>query len=153
MNIGSALVLKTVDMLAGGKTEGIAQKQLISDSSEIKHAPKIFKEDCRINWGNNVTSIYNHIRGLSPYPTAWTEIKHHANGEIQMMKVYASEKSEGNLQGAKIGTVSSDGKTELKVACLDGWIRITELQLSGRKKMNVEEFLRGFQQIKEYSFI
>ena len=153
MNIGAGLVLKTVDLLAEGKAKGIPQTDLTVKLNEIKHAPKIFKKDCKIDWKNDVCSIYNLIRGLSPYPAAWAEIQPQGNGQIVSMKVFAAEKTEFGTEIYPAGHIDSDGKKEIRVACENGWIKITELQLSGKKRMSTVDFLRGFQQINEYHFI
>jgi methionyl-tRNA formyltransferase len=150
MNIGSALVIKTVNILAEDKTDGTAQSEL-TENIELKHAPKIFKENCKIDWSLDVDSIHNLIRGLSPYPASWSEIKNIESGEIISLKIFASEKITGQSESA--GQIIIDKNNELKVACKNGWIRITELQLSGKKRLKTEDVLRGFQQIKDYKFI
>ncbi len=153
MDIGARLVLETVDLLAEGKGDGIPQTEFTENMEDIKHAPKIFKEDCKINWKNDIISVYNLIRGLSPYPAAWAEMQHQVNGRIVSMKIFAAEKTENNTEKYPPGHILSDEKNELKVACKNGWIRITELQVSGKKRMPADNFLRGFQQISEYRFI
>ena len=143
--IGAKLVLKTVDALAEGTYLGQAQTELFQSEKELKHAPKIFKEDCRVDWGKNVTSIYNLVRGLSPYPAAWTTFMHKETGNENQVKIYLSAKEKAH-HTKKPGEISTDKKTFLKIAASDGWLHIKELQLQGKKRMAIEDFLRGFQQ-------
>lgn len=149
MTIGSELVLKTVDALAEGKVDPIDQTQLINHTERIKQAPKIFKEDCRIDWTKDTESVRNLIRGLSPYPTAWTELVHPEKNEILTAKIFAANSDNSNLPAAP-GTIQTDGKKYLKIACPDGWLSITDIQLSGKKQMKIDELLRGFQSMGEW---
>lgn len=142
MGIGARLVLKTVDELAGGNVVAIDQEQLIEDNSGIKHAPKIFKDDCRIDWSNDMESVRNLIRGLSPYPAAWTELVNKERNETLTAKIFAVVRDYG-LPAAP-GTLLTDGKKYLKIACPDGWLSVTDIQLSGKKRMKIDELLRGF---------
>lgn len=150
MVVGADLVLKTVDALAQGRVEAMDQAALIGDSVTIKHAPKIFKDDCRIDWTRDVESVRNLIRGLSPYPSAWTEFIHRETGEVLSAKIYAARGDNSSMTGQP-GMMQSDGKTYLKVACVDGWLSITDIQLSGKKRMKIEELLRGFHEIGNWS--
>jgi methionyl-tRNA formyltransferase len=132
MNVGAGLLVKTVQAIADGNyTE---QPQLQSD--ELKHAPKIFKEHCLIDWNQPGQSIYNLIRGLSPYPTAFTKLN---DKTLKVFKAELEEKETGLAPGAFL----SDGKTYLKFATKDGFIKLTDLQYEGKKRMQVDEFLRG----------
>jgi methionyl-tRNA formyltransferase len=149
MAIGSALVLKTVDAIAEEKIEPIDQTQLIDNPERIKHAPKIFKDDCKIDWTRDTESVRNMIRGLSPYPTAWTELIHSGKDEILTAKIYAANRDNSSLPAAP-GTIQTDGKKYLKIACTDGWLSVTEIQLSGKKQMKIDELLRGFQSMGEW---
>jgi methionyl-tRNA formyltransferase len=149
MVLGADLVLKTVDALADGKAVAVEQTALISSPDMVKHAPKIFKEDCKIDWTKDTESVRNLIRGLSPYPAAWTELIHPDKGEIISAKIYSAVRDNSSMP-AKPGTLISDGKTFLKVACVDGWLSITDIQLSGKKRMKVEELLRGFHDIQSW---
>lgn len=142
MVMGAQLVKRTVDLLLEGKTEAIPQDQFFKNEEELKPAPKIFKETCRINWNQSVEKIYNHIRGLSPHPVAWTELKVQGQNAVPV-KIYSAtmekckhEQSEGNIE--------TDNKTYIKVSCKDGFINITNLQLPGKKALNTEELLRGY---------
>ena len=150
MEIGATLVLETVDLMASQKFTPVSQDELIEEI-EIKHAPKIFKEDCKINWTATSEKVRNLIRGLSPFPGAWTNLtpREHPN-EIQakiFFAVHSTEKSKPIP-----GEIISDGKNYLKVACSDGWLEITDIQMAGKKRMKVADFLRGFQQINQYKF-
>lgn len=142
MVIGAQLVLKTVNALATGEVEAIDQDVLVESAGLIKHAPKIFKDDCRIDWTKDMVSVRNLIRGLSPYPTAWTELVHKEKNETLTAKIFAAS-LDNSMPGAP-GTIQSDGKKFLKIACPDGWLSITDIQLSGKKRMKIEELLRGF---------
>jgi methionyl-tRNA formyltransferase len=149
MEIGATLVLNTVDSLASGKVEPLPQEVLFAEAGRLKHAPKIFKEDCRINWANDAENIRNLIRGLSPYPTAWTTFVNRLSGVETDVKLFFAEKEiSDNLP--EPGTIRSDGKKTLKIACTDGWLKITDLQLAGKKRMKTEELLRGFHKPEEY---
>jgi methionyl-tRNA formyltransferase len=150
MEIGAKLVVETVDAIATGDVQPIPQTGLI-ENIEIKHAPKIFKEDCRIDWSKDTETIRNLIRGLSPYPTAWTNLVQQTTGEEILCKIFFAQKVVMQ-KGVLPGTIGSDGKTFLKIACGNGWLQITDLQIAGKKRMKTEEFLRGFQQIEEYRF-
>jgi methionyl-tRNA formyltransferase len=106
------------------------------------HAPKIFKEDCRINWQRSLKEIHDHIRGLSPYPAAHTELINEDNKAFSL-KIFQSEK-EFCSHGLPAGNIDTDSKTYVKVAVKDGFLFIKDLQLAGKKRMSVSEFLRGF---------
>ncbi len=144
MGIGAELVVKTVDALAGGDYSPIDQNEV--ESGALKPAPKIFKEDCRIDWSKSGHKVRNLIRGLSPYPTAWTELVD-GNGQALALKIYAAQLEQG--AAADAGMIDSDGKTYLKIAVTDGWLNITDLQLAGKKRMTTVEFLRGYHGIEQ----
>lgn len=150
METGAKLVVETVDALADGNYKAVAQAEIM-DEAEIKHAPKIFKEDCKIDWNKDLDSVRNLIRGLSPYPAAWTTLINKESGKEIPTKIFfgiqLDEKSDKTP-----GTIETDGKTFVKVACENGWLLITDLQIAGKKRMKAQDFLRGFQQIKEYKF-
>jgi len=151
MKTGAELVLKTVDALASGQINPIPQDELLSGIHELKHAPKLFRDDMRINWKLPAEKIRNLIRGLSPYPAAWSVIENMGKEQSIEMKIFYAELSEPTSEPP--GTIRSDGKSWLKVACSDNWLAITDLQLSGKKRMKTDEFLRGFQHIGDYRFI
>jgi methionyl-tRNA formyltransferase len=143
MKMGAQLVKKTVDIIIEQKVDAIPQDQFIHDANTLKPAPKIFKETCRIDWDQTPEKIHNHIRGLSPYPVAWTEL-HTLEGEIiTPIKIYISHILLEEHQHS-IGSICTDNKKQLKVACNNGYIVINELQLPGKKAMKTEELLRGF---------
>ena len=132
--IGAALLVKTIDGVVNETLQEIPQDS-IKDIDAI-HAPKIFTETCKIDWSKNATQIHDLIRGLSPYPTAFTFLND------KMVKIFSSEK-EMIPHDLPPGSINSDGKTFLKFACKDGFINIQELQMEGKKRMNIVDFLRG----------
>ncbi|MEI7726794.1 MAG: methionyl-tRNA formyltransferase [Bacteroidota bacterium] len=142
MHTGASLVLKTVDRIVSGNTDEIHQESLIGDPSTLKQAPKIFKEDCRIDWNQDVLTVYNFIRGLSPHPGAYTEFSS-LDGVTQSLKIFRAFPEQTN-QPVLPGKFFTDGKSFLKVGVKKGFIHLVELQLSGRKAMNTGDFLRGF---------
>ncbi|RXQ97594.1 methionyl-tRNA formyltransferase [Ancylomarina salipaludis] len=151
MEIGSQLVVKTVCAIEAGDYPQIPQENLITKGETLKTAPKIFKDDCKINWSSTIDQIHNHIRGLSPYPAAWTELTD-ANDKKVALKVYAAFK-ETEEHSHPIGALISDTKTYLKVAVDGGFINLTTIQMAGKKRMNIGDFLRGFQQITNYKLL
>ena len=149
MEMGKGLVTETVDLLieAEGdisKIETIEQESLYNDIRELKPAPKIFKETCAIDWSDTARNIFNKVRGLSPYPAAWTELKA-ANGDtISPVKIYkVSIVEEGKDNGNNIGHFVTDSKTRIHINCSDGIIALEELQLPGKKRMDVKSLLNG----------
>jgi len=146
MKVGAEVILKTVKAIESGNYELKPQ-----DDSQSIHAPKLFKDTCKINWNNPAEKIYNLIRGLSPYPAAFTEFVD-KNNQTLGVKIFISEIEE-TLHTHYVGDVKSDGKTFLKVACNNGFINIKELQMAGKKRMLVEEFLRGFKIEDGFKFI
>ncbi|WP_455586250.1 methionyl-tRNA formyltransferase [Bacteroides sp.] len=141
MVLGGRLVVETVDAILNNTVQSIPQEEM-AVIGELRPAPKIFKETCRINWNQPVKRIYDFIRGLSPYPAAWSELTN-ASGETVVMKVFESEKIQEAHQLAP-GTIVTDGKKYLKVAAVDGFVGILSLQLPGKKRMKTEELLRGY---------
>ena len=136
--IGAAVLVKTIQgLIDGSLTEKPQQSLLESTSFTINHAPKIFTETCRIDWTKSATEVHNLIRGLSPYPGAFTQL----NGK--MLKIYRSLK-ESETPAIEPGGFDTDKKSFLRFACADGYIQVKELQLEGKKKMIIEEFLRGY---------
>jgi methionyl-tRNA formyltransferase len=146
---GARLVMKTVDALAEGNVQPVRQDDLHIPSPELKPAPKLTRETIRINWKQPGERIRNLVRGLSPYPVAWTILHNISSGQETELKIFFAQ-SENSLITEKPGTLRSDGKNFLKVACADGWISITDLQLAGKKRMRVEEFLRGAKDLEKY---
>ena len=133
---GAGLLVKTVKGIESGRYNEHPQSQL-AEGVELKHAPKIFKEDCEIDWNLPAESIYNKIRGLSPTPTAYTTL----NGKT--LKIFKAE-VDNEPPDIPPGSFSTDHKTVLKFAAADGYVRLKELQLEGKKQMDIEQFLRGF---------
>ena len=133
MNAGAGLILKTLKAIEANNIKTIPQ---IIDH-EPKQAPKLFKENCKIDWKNkNLDELHNFIRGLSPHPTAWTTL------DSKVLKIYKTAKEPGQTN-ADPGTIITDQKTYFKIAANGGYLQLLELQLEGRKRMGVEEFLRG----------
>lgn len=143
MIMGAQLVLKTVNAILEENIQPVPQDKLFKDLSELKNAPKIFKEDCRIDWNKPVREVYNYIRGLSPYPAAWTE-RVTDNEEKQRFKLFAGEPIEDKTHDLQPGTIRTDNKSHLDVAAKDGFLRITELQLTGKRRMSTIDFLNGY---------
>ena len=142
MLVGAELILKTVSEIERSFVSGKELDFLPQDDQLACHAPKIFKEDCQIDWTKPGNEINNFIRGLSPYPTAFTQLK---NGEdqIQLVKIFNS-KFEIFPPNHPNGLLLTNNKTYLKVFCEDGLIEVEEIQLQGKKKIGIREFLRGF---------
>ncbi|KAA6325442.1 Methionyl-tRNA formyltransferase [termite gut metagenome] len=141
MLLGGRLVIETVDAIIAGTVQSIPQEKL-PVTGELRPAPKIFKETCRIDWEQSVKRIYDFIRGLSPYPVAWAELPISENERITV-KIFESEK---RLQSHQLppGTIKTDGKNYINVAASDGFIGIRSLQLPGKKRLETAELLRGF---------
>ena len=145
MNSGAALLVRTVRAIAGGNPPLIDQAALIRKQEVLKTAPRIFTEDCRVDWDQETEVVYNHIRGLAPYPAAWTMLKNQA-GEEKILKIFAAEKEILPVD-EKPGTLLTDDENALEIACNNGIIRLTRIQLEGKKKMDTPEFLRGLKDI------
>lgn len=139
MMLGSELVLKTVKAIEDGTATSIPQEQFMTDEP-LRHAPKIFKETCQINWDAPVDTVYNFIRGLAPYPASWSTMV--CGDKRQDVKVYKAHKEYTDTT-LKPGTLTTDGKTYFKVAVQGGYIVIDELQIAGKKRMAATDFLRG----------
>lgn len=156
MIVGAELLVKTVKAIETGEFKEIPQSETGSPKSKVQspksevqslesglespdrlhHAPKLFKEDCELVWDNTVTTIYNRIRGLSPYPTAYTFL------QGKLLKIFNAE-PEFTEPGINTGEFLTDHKTYLKYACRDGLISVTDVQYEGKKRMQVADFLRG----------
>ena len=140
-DIGAGVVTQTVDDIIAGNIRPIDQDTLTTDT-EIRHAPKIFKDTCRLAFDLPVKRAFDFVRGMSPYPAAWTELVEE-NGKHTMLKIYATTREETTVAEAP-GTVVTDGKTYFKIAFPDGYLALTQLQLAGKKRMTVTDFLRGY---------
>lgn len=150
METGAELLLKTVEAMEKNDFPALDQKDLLKGRTP-QAAPKIFKDDMRIKWDEEIDRIYNLIRGLSPYPAAWTELENERSGEKYVLKVFTTEKicrEHANTSGS----FETDGKNFVDVFVKHGIIRLKEIQLSGKKRMTIEEFLRGFK-LHEYRFL
>ena len=145
MVMGADMVLETVDAIIAGIVKPIPQDQLLTTGQQATPAPKIFKDTCRIDWNRPAEVLYNHIRGLSPYPAAWTTLADGDSQEATTLKIFATGEPEpfSCNEAPAPGTIRADRKT-LRVACSDGWLEILSLQQSGKKRMDTDAFLRGF---------
>lgn len=134
MRAGAALLVTTIKGLANGTARERAQE---TTNNVLRHAPKIFKEDTLVHWNRPAREIHNLVRGLSPYPAAYTHL------QDKTLKIYQTS-TETVQTGTEPGTWQTDGSTFLRYAAADGWVYITDLQLEGKKRMPVGDFLRGF---------
>ena len=157
MMLGGKLVVETVDAILNGVVKPVPQEEM-AVVGELRPAPKIFKETCRIDWKQPVKKVYDFIRGLSPYPAAWSELVS-PEGEVVVVKIFETEKyirNEGkrcrNSRGCfcKVGSIETDGKKYIKVAVPDGFVSVLSLQLPGKKRLKTDELLRGFRLTNEY---
>jgi len=148
MIVGSDLVCKTLHAIGSGSCPNISQDKF--SAADLKPAPKIFKEDCRINWKQDTKIIHNFIRGLSPYPAAWSELTDGSGGR-HIVKIYEALPANSDKPSSP-GTVSTDGKKEILVSTNNGNLKIFSLQLEGKKRLSAEEFLRGFHKLPQASF-
>lgn len=137
MHLGAGMVVDTVNAIIEGNLTTQPQPE-----GEFIPAPKIFKEDCRIDWNRTAEEIHNHVRGLSPYPAAWTVIEDES-GKILECKIFSSRLTEESCKGNANGSLRVDGD-RLYVATTDCWIEIVSLQPAGKKRMDTASFLRGY---------
>lgn len=147
MLIGAKNVIRTVELILLGEVNSIPQQE----TKELKSAPKIFKETCRIDWENSVENSYNFVRGLSPYPAAWCELSQ-ANGEVVILKIFETEIEKSSHQ-MPIKSILTDGKTYLKIAVKDGFLSLKSIQIQGKKRMNITDFLMGFRMIENCKIV
>jgi methionyl-tRNA formyltransferase len=148
-NIGAQLLVRTVNAISSD-TYTVQSQSSLADTEPQKPAPKINKEDCRINWTAPVERINNFIRGLSPYPAAWSELT--GENRIIPVKIFRAEALK-ERHSLPCGSLVSDGKTFLKVAAGDGLMGIKEIQQAGKKRLNIAEFLKGFSYPAQYRFL
>jgi len=141
MVMGAELVVKTTEAITTGTARQVSQHELTLPERPLHRAPKIHKEDCRINWQADVGTVHNLVRGLSPYPGAFTEIS--AGGQKLYLKIFMAE-PEYTRPDAGPGSWQTDTKSFMKIAAYDGYLNLQEVQLSGRRPMGITEFLRGF---------
>jgi methionyl-tRNA formyltransferase len=147
MHLGAQICLETLEAIiaADGHPVSIPQDNVL-DGSPIKNAPKIFKDTCQIDWAKSAKQVYDFVRGLSPYPGAWTTLVT-PDAKETVLKVYKTRKT-GRVAGQESGTLLVDGKS-LLVACTDEWLEICELQLAGKKRMQAGDFLNGMKQVAD----
>jgi methionyl-tRNA formyltransferase len=145
MHLGADLVLKTIKKIQNGK---VVRKKQVFDS-DVMSAPKIHKDTCQIDWNQSLEQIYNHIRGLSPYPTSWTTLMN--NGEEIFLKIYKAHK-EKEKHNHKNGQIICN-KKEMKVAVKDGYLKLLEIQLPGKRKMEIRDVLNGLKLAETASMV
>ena len=147
MHLGAEICIETLEAIvaADGHPESIAQESVL-DGSPIKSAPKIFKETCEIDWTKSAKQVYDFVRGLSPYPGAWTTLVA-PDGKETVLKIFKTRKT--GLSGQGSGTLSIEGKM-LCVSAADEKLELLELQLAGKKRMSARDFLNGMKQLEEY---
>lgn len=148
MRIGAQLVTQTVDRIAAGDIRPVEQPQT---DAELKPAPKLFKENCRVDWAWPGERIVDFVRGLAPYPAAWTELWRAGADVPETAKLFAV-RFEAAAHGQACGTLQSDSRTMIRVACADGWIEVAELQLAGKRRLPVRELLLGWRDVLQYRF-
>ena len=139
---GGDTVLRTVEAIVNGEVTALPQSNMYINESDLRPAPKIFRDTCHIDWQGSVDSVYNFVRGMSPYPAAWCELVNDG-GEAVALKVYAVSK-EYAQHDKTAGSILTDGKSYLKVAVSGGYVSLDEVQLAGKKRMPVADLLRGF---------
>mgnify|MGYP003790296587 CR=1 FL=1 len=141
MNIGANLVVKTIDAVIEDNVMPKPQSDFFSCESELKPAPKIFKDTCQIDWTKGVEEIHNFVRGLSPYPAAWTDLK--VKDENLSFKIFETKPIKES-HDKQPGEIVTDNKATLRIAAQDGFIDVLDLQLSGKRRMKTDQFLNGF---------
>ena len=148
MHLGAEICMETLEaiVVADGHPASIPQEEC----AELKAAPKIFKETCQIDWNQPAKRIYDFVRGLSPYPGAWTVLKDEKGGET-VLKIFRTTKTDKQVND-RVGTLMADRK-HLYIACADAWLQIDELQLAGKKRMDAQAFLNGMKEIEKYSAV
>ncbi len=147
MNLGPELVVETVEKLANGDVEPLEQQHI--DESTLRPAPKIFKQDCLVDWGWSGEKIVNFVRGLSPYPAAWCNLVAKDGASETTAKIFEVRFEAGG--GAAVGEIKSDGKSSIAIGCADGRIMVESIQLAGKKRLTTKELLLGFKTIEEYT--
>ena len=148
MMLGGQLVVETVDNILSGTVKAIPQEQFMKENEELRPAPKIFKDTCRMDWSKPLKQVYDFVRGLSPYPAAWTELVQ-PDGHRLVLKIYEAVKVPA-MHALPHGSVHTDGKTFFHVAVEGGYLSLLTLQLAGKKRMGVADFLRGYRLADTY---
>ena len=153
MNLGNEVIVKTIKMIEEGKVEARTQNSVIEQENLIlKPAPKIFKEDCYIDWNKSGKEIYDFVRGLSPYPAAHAKMQN-PDGEILDLKIFASEIVPKTAEDEAVFSLKTDQKTYLEVVLKDSCIKILEIQQAGKKAMKIAEFLRGTRVSEDWELV
>lgn len=160
MHLGAEIAVETIDRLiaSDGNIDSMPQDEMITTDTVLHSAPKIFKDTCRIDFNQPAKKVYDFIRGLSPYPGAWTEIQKEG-GKAQVLKVFKASKtgkavaaSSENVASSVVGTLRVEGKS-LQIACADEWLQLDTIQISGKKRMEARDFLNGMRDIEQYRSI
>ena len=160
MHLGAEIAVETIDRLiaSDGNIDSMPQDEMITTDTVLHSAPKIFKDTCRIDFNQPAKKVYDFIRGLSPYPGAWTEIQKEG-GKAQVLKVFKTSKtgkavaaSSENAASSVVGTLRVEGKS-LQIACVDEWLQLDTIQISGKKRMEARDFLNGMRDIEQYRSI
>lgn len=154
MHLGAEIAVETIDKLiaADGNIESMPQEEMIATDTVLHVAPKIFKDTCRIHFHQPAKKVYDFIRGLSPYPGAWTEIQKEG-GKAQVLKVFKTSKTGKAIAAdVAVGSLKVEGK-QLLIACEDEWLQLETIQISGKKRMEARDFLNGMRDIELYKSI
>ena len=160
MHLGAEIAVETIDRLiaSDGNIDSMPQDEMITTDTVLHSAPKIFKDTCRIDFNQLAKKVYDFIRGLSPYPGAWTEIQKEGS-KAQVLKVFKTSKtgkavvaSSENAASSVVGTLRVEGKS-LQIACADEWLQLDTIQISGKKRMEARDFLNGMRDIEQYRSI
>ena len=166
MHLGAEIAVETIDRLiaSDGNIDSMPQDEMITTDTVLHSAPKIFKDTCRIDFNQPAKKVYDFIRGLSPYPGAWTEIQKEG-GKAQVLKVFKTSKTGKAVAGSSanaaavenvassvVGTLRVEGKS-LQIACADEWLQLDTIQISGKKRMEARDFLNGMRDIEQYRSI
>ena len=160
MHLGAEIAVETIDGLiaSDGNIDSMSQDEMITTDTVLHSAPKIFKDTCRIDFNQPAKKVYDFIRGLSPYPGAWTEIQKEG-GKAQVLKVFKTSKtgkavaaSSENVASSVVETLRVEGKS-LQIACADEWLQLDTIQISGKKRMEARDFLNGMRDIEQYRSI
>jgi len=152
MFLGADVIIETLKAVESGTVSVIPQSQLIVSPASLKPAPKIYKQDCELNWNLDSTVILNKIRGLSPYPAAYSYLQTEKNQKTYYLKIFNAEIIEREYPESKPGTIFTDSKTYFHIITANGIISLDEIQLEGKKRMSVVNFLRGFNLTTACSF-
>lgn len=151
MTLGADIAIKTIDKIlkGDGHVDSMPQEDMISVGTELRHAPKIFKDTCLIDWNMSAKRVYDFVRGLSPYPGAWTNMQG-PDGRSNVLKIFKTTKTGTPCDETEPGSIRTNGG-QMLVATADCWLRLDEIQLSGKKRMDASVFLNGFRNVEEYS--